>query len=54
MVNDWGTGASEMWKYVDKMSIAETFEKGNINPIQDSVDDLGKQSLANKFQLNPK
>ena len=52
MINDWGIGASNMWKYVDDTSIAETIEKGNISSIQDSVDDLAEQALANKFQMN--
>ena len=52
MINDWDVGASEMWKYVDDTSMAETIKKGNVSSIQDSVDELAEQALANKFQLN--
>ena len=31
MINDWDTGSSKMWKYVDGTSIAETIEKGNMS-----------------------
>ena len=52
MINDWGVGAPKMWKYVDDTSMAETVGKGDVSTIQDSVDELAEQALANKFQLN--
>ena len=52
MINDWDVGAPKMWKYVDDTSMVETIKKGDVRIIQDSVDELAEQALANKFQLN--
>ena len=52
MINDWDVRAPKMWKYVDDTSMAETIEKRDVRTIQDSVDELAEQALANKFQLN--
>ena len=52
MINDWDVGAPKMWKYVDDTSMVETIKKGDVRIIQDSVDELAEQALANKFHLN--
>ena len=52
MVNDLNIPNSELWRYVDDTSMAETISKGGSSIIQNNVDDLIKQSVANKFQMN--
>ena len=52
MVNDLNIPNSELWRYVDDTSMAETISKGGSSIIQNNVDDLINQSVANKFQMN--
>ena len=52
MVNDLGTPNSELWRYVDDTSMAETISKGASSTIQNDVDELINQSVVNKFQMN--
>ena len=52
MVNDLNIPNSELWRYVDYTSMAETISKGGSSIIQNNVDDLINQSVANKFQMN--
>ena len=52
MVNDLDIPNSEIWRYVDDTSMAESISKGCSSTIQNDVDELINQSVANKFQMN--
>ena len=52
MVNDLDNSASKLWRYVDDTSMAETILMRGSSTIQNDVDDLIKQSVAIKFQMN--
>ena len=45
-------GRSELWRYVDDTSMAETISKGGSSTIQNDVDELINQSVVKKFQMN--
>ena len=52
-VNDLDIPNSELWRYVDDTSMAETISKeGSTSTIQNDVDELINQSVVNKFQMN--
>ena len=52
MINDLDIPNSQLWRYVDDMSMAETILKRGSSTIQNDVDDLINQSVVNKFQMN--
>ena len=52
MVNDLDIPNSKIWGYVDDTSMAESISKGCSSTIQNDVDELINQSVANKFQMN--
>ena len=52
MVNELDIPNSELWRYVDDTSMAETISKGGSSTIQNDVDELINQSVLNKFQMN--
>ena len=52
MVNDLDIPKSEIWRYVDDTSMAESISKGCSSTIQNDVDELINQSVADKFQMN--
>ena len=52
MVSDLDIPNSELWRYVDDSSMAETISKKGSSTIQNDVDDLINQSVINKFQMN--
>jgi len=52
MVNDLDIPNSDLWRYVDDTSMAETISKGGSSTIQNDVDELINQSVVNKFQMN--
>ena len=52
MINSVGVTDADQWKYVDDTTVAEEVLKNDASAMQEYVDDLSNQSLANKFQLN--
>ena len=52
MINTVGVADVDQWKYVDDTTVAETVLKNDVSAMQEYVEDLSNQSLANKFQLN--
>ena len=52
MINTVGVANVDQWKYVDDTTVAETVLKNDVSAMQEYVEDLSNQSLANKFQLN--
>ena len=52
MINTVGVAYVDQWKYVDDTTVAETVLKNDVSAMQEYVEDLSNQSLANKFQLN--
>ena len=52
MVNDLDIPNSELWRYVDDTSMAETISKGGSNTIHKDADDLINQPVTNKFEMN--
>ena len=52
MINSVGAADADQWKYVDDTTVAEEVLKNDASAMQEYVDDLSNQSLANKFQLN--
>ena len=52
MINDLDVTGSDLWKYVDDITISESTPKHESSKIQTSVDELTRNSTADKFQLN--
>ena len=52
MVNDLDIFNSELWRYMDDTSMAETISKGGLSTIQNDVEELINQSAIKKFQMN--
>ena len=52
MINDLDVTGSNLWKYVDHITISESTPKHESSKIQTSVDELTRNSTADKFQLN--
>ena len=52
MVNDLDIPSSELWRYVDDTSMAETISKKGSRTIQNDLDELINLSVVNKFQMN--
>ena len=51
MVNDLDIPNSELWRYVDDTSMAETISKGGSNTIHKDADDLINQPVTNKLRI---
>ena len=52
MIDDIGVTNTDLWKYVDDTTIAETVHKNGTSNIQEAVFELATKSHQNKFQLN--
>ena len=52
MIDDINTSNTELWKYVDDITIAECVDKKKDSRIQSDVEELIAKSNQNKFQLN--
>ena len=52
MINDLDVTGSDLWKYVEDITISESTPKHESSKIQTSVDELTRNSTADKFQLN--
>ena len=52
MVNDLNVTNADLWKYVDDTTIFESIPKRDNSRIQESVDELIRNSRADKLQLN--
>ncbi len=51
-INDLDVTDTDLWKYVDDTTISEKVPKHEHCSIQTSVDELTRNSTADKFQLN--
>ena len=52
MINDLDVTGTDLWKYVDDTTISETIPWHESSRIQTSVDELTRNSIADKFQVN--
>ena len=52
MINDLRVTNADLWKYVDETTIFESIPKRDNIRLQESVDELIRNSTAHKFQLN--
>ena len=52
MLNDLKVTNADLWKYVDDTTIFESIPKRDRSRIQESVDELIRDSGADRFQLN--
>ena len=52
MIDDINTSNTELWKYVDDITIAECVDKNKASTIQFDVEELITKSSENKFQHN--
>ena len=52
MINDLDVTGTDLWKYTDDITISETIPRHESSRIQTSVDELTRNSTADKFQPN--
>ena len=52
MINDLRVTNADLWKYVDETTIFESIPKRDNIRLQESVDELIRNSTAHKFQVN--
>ena len=52
MINELKISGTNMWKYVNDSTIAETVQKNEVSQIQEIVDRLVKKTHEDKFQMN--